>query len=103
VINDICDEVEIASGPGHFSPSLPCFFQSLKGTVAPFRLQNSSAVRHINLTAGKYRSRLILYPCVRNRPAQISYEPAPAYALRPQLAADPRFKALLRKMNLPED
>jgi tetratricopeptide (TPR) repeat protein len=27
---------------------------------------------------------------------------APAYALMPQLAADPRFKALLRKMNLPE-
>ena len=27
---------------------------------------------------------------------------APAYAHMPQLAADPRFKALLRKMNLPE-
>ncbi len=27
---------------------------------------------------------------------------APAYALMPQLAADPRFKTLLRKMNLPE-
>ena len=27
---------------------------------------------------------------------------APAYALMPQLAADPRFKALLRKMNLPQ-